>query len=71
LEEIADANLDALILVGGGFMDWISFKDAVELARHVVIVAKEIGLVDSHRFAVEIGNGPGCRRRLRSGVPAE
>lgn len=58
LEEIAKSNLDALILVCGGFMDWISFQDTIDLARHVAIVANELGLVDSNRFAIEVGNEP-------------
>lgn len=58
LEEIDQSQLDALILVGGGFMDWISFEHTIGLARHVAIVANELGLVGSQRFAIEIGNEP-------------
>ena len=39
-------------------MDWISFEHTVELATHVAILADQVGMVDRHRFAIEIGNEP-------------
>jgi hypothetical protein len=58
LQEIAESQLDALILVGGGRMNGIGFDQAVELARHIALVADQVGLVSAGRFAIEIGNEP-------------
>jgi hypothetical protein len=58
IREIAESDLDAILLLCGAQMERISFNDTVDLARHVAIVARDVVGIDIARLAIEIGNEP-------------
>jgi hypothetical protein len=58
IRELFESDLEAILLLGGGKMERISFDHTVELARHVALVARDVIGIEPARLAVEIGNEP-------------